>query len=63
MWNRTEYNPSLVYVRKNGSHVTSNDGYVCAIARTTIREPLDYGPDVIEAQLDHKPPGPLGGGL
>lgn len=31
-----------------------------ALARTTIREALDYAPDVIEAQLAHKPPGPLG---
>lgn len=31
-----------------------------ALARTTIREVLDYAPDVIEAQLAHKPPGPLG---
>lgn len=31
-----------------------------ALARTTIREELDYPPDVIEAQLAHKPSGPLG---
>lgn len=31
-----------------------------ALARTTIRETLDYAPDIIEAQLAHKPPGPLG---
>lgn len=31
-----------------------------ALARTTIREKLDYPPDVIEAQLAHKAPGPLG---
>lgn len=31
-----------------------------ALARTTIREQLDYAPDIIEAQLAHKPPGPLG---
>ncbi len=31
-----------------------------ALARTTIREELDYEPDVIEAQLAHKPSGPLG---
>ncbi len=31
-----------------------------ALARTTIREKLDYAPDVIEAQLAHQPSGPLG---
>lgn len=31
-----------------------------ALARTTIREELDYEPDVIEAQLAHKPMGALG---
>jgi integrase len=31
-----------------------------ALARTTIREELDYPPDVIEAQLAHKPMGALG---
>lgn len=31
-----------------------------ALARTTIREELEYEPDVIEAQLAHKPSGPLG---
>lgn len=31
-----------------------------ALARTTIREQLDYEPDVIEAQLAHKAAGPLG---
>lgn len=31
-----------------------------AFARTAIREHLDYDPDVIEAQLAHKPAGPLG---
>ncbi|MCL2469131.1 MAG: integrase arm-type DNA-binding domain-containing protein [Alphaproteobacteria bacterium] len=31
-----------------------------ALARTTIREKLDYDPDVIEAQLAHKAAGPLG---
>ncbi len=31
-----------------------------ALARTTIREQLDYAPDVIEAQLAHQPAGPLG---
>ncbi|MEO5929153.1 MAG: hypothetical protein ABIR47_04410 [Candidatus Kapaibacterium sp.] len=31
-----------------------------ALARTAIREKLDYAPDVIEAQLAHKPAGPLG---
>lgn len=31
-----------------------------ALARTTIREKLKYYPDVIEAQLAHKPSGPLG---
>ncbi|MGE0109050.1 MAG: tyrosine-type recombinase/integrase [Bdellovibrionales bacterium] len=31
-----------------------------ALARTTIREKLDYEPDVIEAQLAHKAAGPLG---
>lgn len=31
-----------------------------ALARTTIREELNYDPDVIEAQLAHKPSGPLG---
>lgn len=31
-----------------------------ALARTAIREDLDYDPDVIEAQLAHRPPGALG---
>lgn len=31
-----------------------------ALARTAIREKLDYQPDVIEAQLAHKAAGPLG---
>ena len=31
-----------------------------ALARTAIREKLDYDPDVIEAQLAHKAAGPLG---
>ena len=31
-----------------------------ALARTTIREKLDYAPDVIECQLAHKAAGPLG---
>ncbi len=31
-----------------------------ALARTTIREQLDYAPDVIECQLAHKAAGPLG---
>lgn len=31
-----------------------------ALARTTIREKLDYAPDIIEAALAHKPAGPLG---
>jgi integrase len=31
-----------------------------ALARTTIREELDYEPDIIEAQLAHKPMGALG---
>jgi len=31
-----------------------------ALARTTIREKLDYDPDVIECQLAHKAAGPLG---
>lgn len=31
-----------------------------ALARTAIREELDYDPDVIEAQLAHKPAGALG---
>ena len=31
-----------------------------ALARTTIREKLNYYPDIIEAQLAHKPSGPLG---
>jgi integrase len=31
-----------------------------ALARTTIREELDYQPDIIEAQLAHKASGPLG---
>lgn len=31
-----------------------------ALARTAIREELNYEPDVIEAQLAHKPSGPLG---
>ena len=31
-----------------------------ALARTAIREKLDYEPDVIECQLAHKAAGPLG---
>ncbi|WP_343662333.1 tyrosine-type recombinase/integrase [Chryseobacterium mucoviscidosis] len=31
-----------------------------ALARTAIREELDYEPDIIEAQLAHKPSGALG---
>ncbi|HRH03898.1 MAG TPA: integrase arm-type DNA-binding domain-containing protein [Bacteroidia bacterium] len=31
-----------------------------ALARTAIREELNYEPDIIEAQLAHKPAGPLG---
>lgn len=31
-----------------------------ALARTAIREYLDYAPDIIEAQLAHKAAGPLG---
>ncbi|MGX5858283.1 tyrosine-type recombinase/integrase [Dyadobacter jiangsuensis] len=31
-----------------------------ALARTTIRERLNYAPDIIEAQLAHKASGPLG---
>lgn len=31
-----------------------------ALARTAIREKLKYYPDIIEAQLAHKPSGPLG---
>ncbi len=31
-----------------------------ALARTAIREELDYAPDIIEVQLAHKPSGPLG---
>ncbi|MCD8566788.1 MAG: tyrosine-type recombinase/integrase [Alphaproteobacteria bacterium] len=31
-----------------------------ALARTTIREKLNYAPDIIEAQLAHKAAGPLG---
>jgi hypothetical protein len=31
-----------------------------ALARTAIREELNYDPDIIEAQLAHKPSGPLG---
>lgn len=31
-----------------------------ALARTAIREELEYDPDVIEVQLAHKPAGPLG---
>jgi integrase len=31
-----------------------------ALARTTIRERLNYAPDIIEAQLAHKAAGPLG---
>lgn len=31
-----------------------------ALARTAIREELDYAPDIIEVQLAHKPAGPLG---
>jgi hypothetical protein len=31
-----------------------------ALARTAIREELNYEPDIIEAQLAHKPAGALG---
>jgi hypothetical protein len=31
-----------------------------ALARTAIREELNYEPDIIEVQLAHKPAGALG---
>ncbi len=65
--------PGQVYPRKPMSGGTVNMGIkrlgydkrmtahgFRALARTAIREQLKYYPDIIEAQLAHKPSGPLG---
>jgi len=40
-------------------HFCSAHGFR-ALARTTIREKLKYDSEIIERQLAHKAPGPLG---
>ena len=49
-----------VALKKLGYHGRMTAHGFRALARTTIREKLKYYPDIIEAQLAHKPPGPLG---
>lgn len=49
-----------VALKKLGFHKRMTAHGFRALARTTIREKLKYYPDIIEAQLAHKPPGPLG---
>jgi len=50
----------LVAIKKLGFKDRMTAHGFRALARTTIREKLDYDPDVIEAQLAHKAAGPLG---
>lgn len=47
-------------IKRLGYHKRMTAHGVRALARTTIREKLKYYPDIIEAQLAHKPAGPLG---
>ena len=49
-----------VAIKKLGYHGRMTAHGFRALARTTIREKLKYYPDIIEAQLAHKPSGPLG---
>lgn len=49
-----------VALKKLGFHKRMTAHGFRALARTTIREKLKYYPDIIEAQLAHKPMGPLG---
>jgi len=49
-----------VALKRLGYHERMTAHGFRALARTTIREQLDYAPDIIEAQLAHKPAGPLG---
>ncbi|MCL2473390.1 MAG: integrase arm-type DNA-binding domain-containing protein [Alphaproteobacteria bacterium] len=49
-----------VALKRLGYHERMTAHGFRALARTTIREKLDYAPDIIEAQLAHKAPGPLG---
>ena len=50
-----------VAIKKLGFHKRMTAHGFRALARTAIRERLGYYPDIIEAQLAHKPMGPLGG--
>lgn len=47
-------------IKRLGFHGKMTAHGVRALARTTIREKLKYYPDIIEAQLAHKPIGSLG---
>lgn len=49
-----------VAIKKLGYHKRMTAHGFRALARTAIREKLNYYPDIIEAQLAHKPPGVLG---
>ncbi len=49
-----------VAIKKLGYHGRMTAHGFRALARTTIREKLEYDPDVIECQLAHKAAGPLG---
>jgi integrase len=49
-----------VALKKLGFHGRQTAHGFRALARTAIREKLNYDPDVIEAQLAHKAAGPLG---
>lgn len=49
-----------VALKKMGFHGRMTAHGFRALARTVIREKLDYAPDIIEAQLAHKASGPLG---
>ncbi len=50
----------LVALKRMGFHGRMTAHGFRALARTTIREKLDYSPDVIEQQLAHKAAGALG---
>jgi integrase len=50
----------LVAIKKLGFKDRMTSHGFRALARTTIREKLNYEPDVIECQLAHKAAGPLG---
>lgn len=47
-------------IKRLGYHQRMTAHGFRALARTAIREKLNYYPDIIEAQLAHKPAGPLG---